>query len=156
MNYFISAMYLLNNLLWFRWSKREENTLTEFCSLWERRTKSEPHVMSYYNFPSSHVPREAQAPRTYRQSAGNCRRWAIPVLGAWCTPCLGSVLSAPLCSKQAVPMLPLSRLPSSSLDALYIELQCPPSFPQLAEIVTAEYPPNRISSLSSSTHLKAT
>lgn len=107
-------------------------------------------------FSSSYVPRGTQAPWTYRRIAENCRKWAVPVLGAWCMPCLGSVLSALPRSKQAVPMLPLSRLPSSSLDALYIELQCPPSFPQLTEIATAEYPPNRISSLSSSTHLKAT
>lgn len=44
---------------------------------------------------------------------------------------------------------------SSSLDALYTGLQCPPSFPWLSEIVAAEYPPNRISSLSNSTHLNA-
>lgn len=71
-----------------------------------------------------------------------------------CPNCRG-FLSTTLCSKWAVPLLPLSRLTSSSLDALYIELQCPPLFPWLAEIATAEYPPNRISSLSSLTHLNA-
>lgn len=59
------------------------------------------------------------------------------------------------CFKWAVSLLQLSRLTSSSLDALYIELKCPPSFPWLSEIATAEYQPNRISSLSSSTHLNA-
>lgn len=61
------------------------------------------------------------------------------------------VSSTLLCCKWAVLLL----LPLSSLDALYTKFQCPPSFPWLSEIVAAKYPPNRISSLSSSAHLNA-
>lgn len=155
-------MYLLNMQLCFKmqWGRRcvnlilmvvgkESETWTSCVVIlqWNHPLCFNTCVFSFksYQEEDRHLRLTGRLQKTAEDEQYYCRKH-----DAW--PNWRVFFSTLLRSKWAV-LLPLSRLTSSSLDALYIELQCPPLFTWLSEIATAEHLPNRISSLLSSTHL---